>query len=507
MTNKKYILYIRHSHCLCLMCLLAWCETSIAQHNLVKNGSFEQYNICPTYNNNSTPLGWYRTTNNLVSFYANSCSIDPCCGVPYNYFGTINYQLAKSGSGYIGLTLFNTSNEFRVYIQSKLIDSLKKNKNYFVEFYANLPNPLQFACNNISALFTKQPIYQDTINDPEGVILANPQVFGFGNPIITDTTNWVKISGIFKAQGQENYITLGNFKANSNTKSKTVNLLNGSYAGYLIDDVSVIPLDSFNLVADAGRDTTITVGDSVFIGSYTNGIDTLQWRNQNTSAVMNTQAPGFWVKPLTHTCYVLTQTVNGYTSSDTVCVTVNPLPLTMVNYKLLMVNEKQVMNNWLTANEINVSHYQIQRSVDSRNFETIGTVAAKKFASNEYSFVDELKTNDQYPKTLYYKLESIDKDGKQAYSQVKSINLQPSSFNINIFPNPTKGIINVTSSKGIKELKLMNTVGQLVKQIIVNETNNYQLSLVNPTLAKGLYLLQITTTTNEQQYYEKVIIE
>jgi hypothetical protein len=186
----------------------------------------------------------------------------------------------------------------RQYIANKLSDSLKANRCYYVEFWVNLPNPMRFACNNLGGLLTKTAVYVDTFNTPFGVLPANPQIVNYGNPIISDTLNWVKVSSIYTAQGGEQYITIGNFKYASQTNYITVNP-NGYFgACYYVDDVSVIPLDSLTLKADAGTDKNITLGDSTFIGSYTNGIDTLKWINQNTTLAIDSTRPGFWVKPL-----------------------------------------------------------------------------------------------------------------------------------------------------------------------------------------------------------------
>jgi hypothetical protein len=235
-------------------------------------------------------------------------------------------------------------------------------------------------------LFTDSPVYSDPNKLTLNVIPANPQVVNAGNPILGDTLNWVKISGIFKAKGGEKYLTLGNFKL-ANTAQKITIQITGNYAAaYYVDDVSVYALDSFCLKADAGKDTAITLGDSVFIGSLTNGIDSLKWQIQNTT--IDSTRPGFWVHPTVTTSYVLQQVVNGCFSADTVVVTVGTVPLKMLNYELRMMNEKQVENRWVTANEVNVSHFNIQRSVNSKDFITIGKVSANNKSYNEYSFID-----------------------------------------------------------------------------------------------------------------------
>ena len=69
------------------------------------------------------------------------------------------------------------------------------------------------ATNNIDMWVTETAHYTDTIADPLGltIIPANPSVYNYGNPVIKDTQNRVKVSIIYVAQGGEQLITIGNF--------------------------------------------------------------------------------------------------------------------------------------------------------------------------------------------------------------------------------------------------------------------------------------------------------
>ncbi|MEI6834783.1 MAG: hypothetical protein WCL28_12410, partial [bacterium] len=280
-------------------------------------------------------------------------------------------------------------------------------------------------------LFTNNVKYADT-SYAKSLMLAIPQVVNFGNPIITDTLNWVKVSGIFKAKGGEQYLTLGNFYYDANTKYKIIQPTGIFNAGYYVDDVAVYDLDSFCLQADAGRDTTININDSVYIGSYTNGIDTIKWYNA-AGQIIDSTRPGFWVKPGASGSYmyVVEQTVNGCYSRDTVWVNV-VLPLRMLNYELRMMNEKQVENIWQTADEINVNHYNIQRSTNAKDFTTVGTVKAKNKSYNAYEFIDDSPLTTADSKFVYYRIEAIDKDGTKNYSTTQQINLSTTQL-ISIF--------------------------------------------------------------------------
>jgi predicted phage tail protein len=73
--------------------------------------------------------------------------------------------------------------------------------------------------------------------------------------------------------------------------------------------------------------------------------------------------------------------------------------------------------NWKTANEQNVSHFEIQRSTDGRNFITIKTEAAKNQPLNLYSYEDDwagLRAADK----IYYRIRQVDGDGKINYSAI-----------------------------------------------------------------------------------------
>jgi hypothetical protein len=490
-----------------------------AQTNLVPNPSFEQYTNCPDNSSVanviiSKPNFWYKPDR---GGYLNACANGTALagGVPYHpLLVGFGYQPTKTGNGYIDLFYANAINN---YFQVKLIDSLKANKYYYAEYYVNLVNISKIACNNQSMLFTKNAIYVDTANNAP-ILPANPQITNYGNPIIADTVNWVKVSGIFKAQGGEQFLTLGNFRDLLNdTKRIIFQTIGYGGAAYYADDVAVYELDSFCLKAYAGKDTAITLGDSVFIGSYTNGIDSLKWQIQNTNTTIDSTKPGFWVHPTVTTSYVLQQVVNGCFSSDTITVSVGTVPLKFTKYELRFTNGSGqfpsgggvrggfVENVWQTANEVNVSHFNIQRSVNGKDFMTIGKVVANNKSYNEYKFIDDSQqsTVNGGLSTVDYRIESVDKDGKKQYSQTRNLDLKSKILNgVSIYPNPAKSILTI-NCVGMKELNIINSLGQTVIHRTISN-NVYQLNI--QSLSKGLYLLNIITTKNNV-YNEKLIVQ
>jgi hypothetical protein len=482
---------------LCL--LLNYCiitSLATAQNNLVPNYSFEQYTICPTGDRSHMPDFWYKPDRGGGAYF-NACSTNGITGVPVNIAGNIGFQHARTGQAYMGLFFLNGPNSnSRNYVQIKLIDSLKKNKCYYAEFFVNLINSERLACNNQSILFTNNPIYVDTANFLL-ILPANPQI---QNPfIVTDTLHWVKIAGVFTAQGGEQYLTIGNFKTDIQTSYSTVypsGVRNS--AGYYIEDVTVVPLDSITLQADAGLDKTITIGDSVFIGSFTTGLTNVTWYNSSGNIIAN-NVSGLFVKPTSSTFYVIEQTVCGQYSRDTVNITVNAaVPLVIKNYELKVKNEG-VVNRWVTVNEINVSHFNIQYSNNSIDFSTVKTVAAKNNPYNEYtvSVIPPLGGGE-----AYYRIEAVDKDGTITYSNVLPFTVNPSSLTLNIYPNPAKSIVQI-NFPNIKQIIISTLMGKLVKSGTFQNTNAATISIAD--LQRGVYFIKVLGNNN--CVIQKLIVE
>ena len=479
-----------------IILIMLWGNFLLAQspYNLVANYSFETYVICPSNLSLGTPPPpWYRPSTNNYPIYCNACSSNPQWTVPTNTWGGISYQYAYDGNAYMGGDFLNhIGGNNRTYVQVKLNDSLENGQCYYTEFYTSLVNTSQYACNNVSVSLSKTQLWQSS--NSVGVIPFNAQIYNYSNPIITDTMNWVKVSAIYIAQGGEQYLTVGNFKNDNQTNhilvDSIVNIGNPK-ASYYFDAIQVIPLSQEPAYANAyaGDDITINVGDSVFVGSLINGVSNIAWFNSTGQKIDSTR-PGFWVKPLNNTYYVVEQTVCGNYSNDTIFITVQPLPLKFTKYELRFTNGEQVENRWQTANELNVSHFYVQRSTNVKDFNIIGKVAANGAGDNEYSFIDNspLSTVDSRPLTYYYRIISVDKDGKTSFSEVRNIEYRTRNHELRIFPNPAKDVVTV-SCRSAKTLRVINSLGQIVQQL--NHATEQQIINIKQ-FSQGLYIVQIT---------------
>jgi hypothetical protein len=308
---KKLILFT-------IYCLLftVYCKPQI---NLVPNPSFEILSQCPTFLSQleyATP--WFQpyTDNNGVQQSStdifSSCCSGGFCGFINNHAGS---QLPRTGNTYAGIYFYGGSATYREYIEVKLNDSLINNKYYCVKLFTSLCDRCNYAASNFGVYFSNDSCLQVI---PPDTSISNPaQAINPNSNVITDKINWMSIELEYLAQGGERFITIGGFDPNN------IIIIGGGNVDmvyYYIDDVSVIDIST---PAYAGVDTTIAIGDSVFIGRQPEiGLnDDCVWYVNNTP--IDTIA-GLWVMPDSTTTYILEQTICGYTTYDTVTVTVLP---------------------------------------------------------------------------------------------------------------------------------------------------------------------------------------
>jgi hypothetical protein len=305
------------------------------QVNLVPNGSFEYVPNCTqfSYNIYAAPP-WVNANEFGTSDIFNYCNMS---SIEY----VNSFQIPRTGLGYAG---FYTGEQYtnnpsvydaREYIQTELLDTLNTEHYYLVEYYLSLAEWGRYATNNVGVYFSDTAIFRLGMSSEFTLLNYPGQILPFGNPVILDTTDnvWYKVQGIYYATGTEKFITIGNFNSDSETTYLAYNphditpIGMGDVSYYYIDDVSVVPLDSIpgGIPAYAGPDQTIYIQDSVFIGQKISNMPANWFKLDGTPVAQNTA--GVYVSPLETTTYMVTQTLNGVYSTDTVTVFVIGLGL------------------------------------------------------------------------------------------------------------------------------------------------------------------------------------
>ena len=172
-------------------------------------------------------------------------------------------------------------------------------------------------------------------------------------------------------------------------------------------------------------------------------------------------------------------------TSKVLIKTTTVLPVDITNYQVKLNTEKFVVNSWSFANEVNLLQYNIQRSSNSKNFETVGTIAAK--GNNGYEFSDNVESINS--NTLYYRIEMVDLNGSKNNSEVRSVELGIRNMGISIYPNPASNELHINiDSKAT--LRLYNIAGkQFAASSLVQGNNNINIQ----HLLQGVYVVVIET--------------
>ena len=280
-----------------IILLLLWsCTSVVISQNLVRNPSFEIRVKCPvTLNNfNGYVKDWSHLPMANVS-YLHSCANNNVAGIPYNWYG---FQYARTGNAYASVyaKAWDFDPDRRGYITGSFSTVLEKDAVYCVSYYTNLCNIAMGAIKNMDAY-----IHDTLLNWPYGeqnyvLYHLDPQIKS--SHILTDTAGWEEIKGLYKAEGGEKYITLGNFTSNFHTTM--VSFVEGpTRIEYNIDDVSVVAIAGIK-APDLGADTLLCRSEMPVRLHAPDGYDSYLWSTGETGQSIEVHDEGKY----TLTCFL-----------------------------------------------------------------------------------------------------------------------------------------------------------------------------------------------------------
>ncbi len=144
------------------------------------------------------------------------------------------------------------------------------------------------------------------------------------------------------------------------------------------------------------------------------------------------------------------------------------------------ITNDKILLEWTIDRANQVEQFIIERSFDTY-FETI-----TRLPNNQLSFVDEINANT----IVYYRLKTITTQGTITYSDIKAVQGNQIKNNITIYPNPTSGLVTITTTKLLKNasVRIISVNGQVQ---IREDLNNTYTVLDSTTLPSGIYIVQI----------------
>lgn len=197
------------------------------QVNLVPNGSFEEYIVCPTgVGIDGFLQNWFEPTDCTPDLFHD-------CGGAIPVFSVYPH----SGSGMMRMYLWSSSGD-REYAEVKLIQPLVAGEKYEFTVYMRLFNEFVSRVGSFGVVLS-----EDSVTEFTGwpVLLSNsPSLQRDPNSIMNDTSIWYSYVDTFQAIGNEEFMIIGNFLSNADTP---IEVVSNVAAGYHFDDVSLIHIE------------------------------------------------------------------------------------------------------------------------------------------------------------------------------------------------------------------------------------------------------------------------
>jgi gliding motility-associated-like protein len=257
------------------------------------------------------------------SSYLQACQTNALFQTPRQYLSPCfqGYQPVRTGVAYAEFGIYTQSmSQESAHPQIKLLDTLKTGKTYCVTYYISLWNNAVYSIDKLGALLTPTPFPCAT---PGGTVfvavagLYTPQVVTTPGVVFEDTLNWMEVSGVFTAVGNQAYLALGDFFLHSQHVIKYSYPTNcNGLAEYYVDDVSIEEVQ----LAMCARDTAICPTDSVLLGANLSEATAYSWLPTNGLSCATCANPK--ASPNSTTTYTLTKTQCKAITTASITVTV-----------------------------------------------------------------------------------------------------------------------------------------------------------------------------------------
>ena len=171
------------------------------------------------------------------------------------------------------------------------------------------------------------------------------------------------------------------------------------------------------------------------------------------------------------------------------------LPVELTQFSGKWQNDYAALT-WQTATENQNKGFEIERSIDGKQFDKVGFVAGKggNQATN-YWFNDYETSKIAPPQYIYYRLKQIDENGGYRYSKVILLTTNAKT-QWRVSPNPSKGLFNITTTQSSNEAIDIDVVDILGRSVYHERKKNVgidtPLSVDMSLMAAGVYILKIS---------------
>src|SRR5690606_30882463 len=182
--------------------------------------------------------------------------------------------------------------------------------------------------------------------------------------------------------------------------------------------------------------------------------------------------------------YVIATSITAFSTFYFANNSETSLPLNLVSFTANTLENRTYLE-WKTTDQINFSHFELERSLDGRVFKHILTVPAHN--QGYYTAMDEEKL---WAENAYYRLKMVDFDNTFGYSKIISVELSDQQV-LTIYPNPASTVLNLKTNGNIpspEKWEIVTAEGILVSN---GEWNDQSKTMSVQMFPPGVYILTL----------------
>lgn len=174
------------------------------------------------------------------------------------------------------------------------------------------------------------------------------------------------------------------------------------------------------------------------------------------------------------------------------------LPVKLVNFDAKKEGHSAQLS-WSTSEEVNAAYFEVQKSVDGKNWNNVTRVNANGGEKQITNY--EVADNVPFRGANLYRLRMVDLDGSDAYSAIRSLMFEV--MPVIVYPNPVQNILTVKPPQDlkIKSIEIFDAVGRVVYKKGPDNAEAIDVS----SYGQGTYIVRVLFDDGSHSRQEVVI--
>ena len=191
------------------------------------------------------------------------------------------------------------------------------------------------------------------------------------------------------------------------------------------------------------------------------------------------------------------------TSSDTLNVILNTsrpsgLPIRLLDFFGTLVSNNTIQTNWVTELEVKNKQFELQRSFDGRDFQTVAIAySLEESGKKAYKLTDKLPATS--PSKVYYRIKQVDLDNKYSISKIITISIEEiNKLFVKLSPNPVDNEFSISfenNNTPASAIRIVDMNGREVfrKSLVGLQTSMHRIDTRQANMQKaGMYFAELT---------------